>query len=93
MQIKASREQTHDLGIGTRSLRAFRTVALRRSPRLPSKISKTTPCKVAGGRRNQRFGPKLDMSGKSAALLHHPNIRWTVSRATLMRSCSAWPDR
>src|SRR3977135_503219 len=38
---------------------------------LPTKISKTTPCKVAGGRRQRRFGPILDTSGKSAALLHH----------------------
>jgi hypothetical protein len=45
------------------------------SPRLPPKISKTTPCKVAGGRRNRRFEPILDTSGKSAALLHHRKIR------------------
>jgi hypothetical protein len=31
------------------------------------KISKTTPCKVADGRRNRRFEPILDTSGKSAA--------------------------
>ena len=41
------------------------------------KISKTTPCKVAGGRRQGRFGPTLDTSGKSAALLHHRTIRKT----------------
>ena len=41
------------------------------------KISKTTPCKVAGGRRQGRFGPILDASGKSAALLHHRTIRET----------------
>ena len=28
------------------------------------KISKTTPCKVAGGRRHGRFGPTLDTSGQ-----------------------------
>jgi hypothetical protein len=39
------------------------------------KILKTTPCKVAGGRRNRRFEPILDTSGKSAALLHHRKIR------------------
>src|SRR5712675_3273967 len=39
------------------------------------KISKTTPCKVAGGRRQGRFGPTLDTSGKSTALLHHRTIR------------------
>ncbi len=39
------------------------------------KISKTTPCKVAGGRRQGRFGPILDTSGKSMALLHHRTIR------------------
>src|SRR6267154_636845 len=39
------------------------------------KISKTTPCKVAGGRRQGRFGPMLDTSGKSTALLHHHTIR------------------
>jgi hypothetical protein len=44
-----------------------RRVALCSQP----KISKTTPCKVAGGRRQGRFGPALDASGKSAALLHH----------------------
>src|SRR5438105_14028491 len=33
------------------------------------KISKTTPCKVAGGRRQGRFGPVLDTSrlGKNSA--------------------------
>ena len=41
------------------------------------KISKTTPCKVAGARRQGRFGPILDTSGKSAALLHHRTIRQT----------------
>ena len=41
------------------------------------KISKTTPCKVAGGRRQGRFGPTLDTSGKSTALLHHRTIRQT----------------
>src|ERR1700722_1084494 len=45
------------------------------SPRLPPKISKTTPCKVAVGRRNRRLEPILDRSGKSAALLHHRKIR------------------
>src|SRR5712691_3087503 len=44
---------------------------------LPTKISKTTPCKVAGGRRQGRFGPILDTSGKSTALLHHRTIRET----------------
>ncbi len=39
------------------------------------KISKTTPCKVAGARREGRFEPILDASGKSAALLHHRTIR------------------
>src|SRR6266566_8389247 len=39
------------------------------------KISKTTPCKVAGGRRQGRFGQILDTSGKSGALLHHHTIR------------------
>ena len=41
------------------------------------KISKTTPCKVAGGRRQGRFGPILDTSGKSTAFLHHRTIRET----------------
>src|SRR6266702_7722369 len=41
------------------------------------KISKTTPCKVAGGRRQGRFGPTLDTAGKSTALLHHRTIRKT----------------
>ena len=41
------------------------------------KISKTTRCKVAGGRRQGRFGPILDTSGKSTALLHHRTIRET----------------
>ena len=45
------------------------------SPRLPPKISKTTPCKVSGGRCNRRFGPTLDTSGKSAAQFHHRKIR------------------
>ena len=43
------------------------------------KISKTTPCKVAGGRRQGRFGALwgviLDTSGKSTALVHHRTIR------------------
>src|SRR6266576_4703750 len=38
------------------------------------KISKTTPCKVAGGRRQGRFGPTLDTSGKSTSLLHYRTI-------------------
>ena len=38
------------------------------------KISKTTPCKVAGGRGQGRSGPILDTSGKSAALLHYRTI-------------------
>jgi hypothetical protein len=41
------------------------------------KISKTTPCKVAGGRRQGRFGPILDTSGKSTALFHHRTIHET----------------
>jgi hypothetical protein len=45
------------------------------SLRLPPKISKTTPCKVAAGRRNRRFELILDPSGKSAALLHDRKIR------------------
>jgi hypothetical protein len=47
------------------------------SRRLQPKISKTTPCKVAGGRRQGRLGPILDTSGKSTALLHHRTIRQT----------------
>jgi hypothetical protein len=45
------------------------------SLRSQPKISKTTPCKVAGGRRQRHFGPALDTSGKSMALLHHRTIR------------------
>ena len=49
------------------------------------KISKTTPCKVAGGRRPGRFGPTLDTSGKSPALLHHRTIRQTPVAAIFAR--------
>jgi hypothetical protein len=54
------------------------------------KISKTTPCKVAGDRRNRRFEPILDTSGKSAALLHHRKIRWNDrGRAAAAVRCDA----
>jgi len=58
---------------------------------LPTKISKTTPCKVAGGRRQGRFGPILDTSGKSAALLHHRTIRETPAslRGTAAKAVDA----
>jgi hypothetical protein len=36
----------------------------------PTKISKTTPCKVATGRCFERSRERFDRSGKSAALLH-----------------------
>lgn len=36
----------------------------------PPKISKTTPCKVAGDRRHPN--KHLDMSGKSVAIFHYP---------------------
>jgi hypothetical protein len=45
---------------------------------LPTKISKTTPCKVAGGRQHGCFELSLqkhfDTSGKSAAELYRPAI-------------------
>jgi hypothetical protein len=53
------------------------------------KISKTTPCKVAGGRRQGRFGPTLDTSGKSTALLDHRTIRQTPVAAFLRGSHGA----
>ncbi len=42
-------------------------------PPLPTKISKTTPCKVAAGRWHGRFTrqKQFDTSGKSAARFHH----------------------
>src|SRR5712691_11825416 len=50
-----------------------------RSRTLPTKISKTTPCKVAGGRWHgcfERIPRKhFDTSGKSAALFHHRAIK------------------
>jgi hypothetical protein len=36
-----------------------------------AKISKTTPCKVTGRRQREK---QLDLSGKSPAYLHHPEI-------------------
>src|SRR6266699_6371999 len=53
------------------------------------KISKTTPCKVAGGRRQGRFGPTLDASGKSTALLHHRTIRQTPVAAIFARKLTS----
>src|SRR6266436_6084000 len=55
---------------------------------LPTKISKTTPCKVAGGRRHRCLELSLqkhfDTSGKSAAQLYRPAIAkrpWPCSAA------------
>jgi hypothetical protein len=69
------RRHIHACGSG---LRLHQTVGLtapcENSPsgvRAP-KISKTTPCKVAGGRRHPNT--QLDTSGKSAAFLHHSAI-------------------
>ena len=46
----------------------------------PTKISKTTPCKVAGDRRDGRrsLRKQFDTSGKSAARFYHRVIYWTA---------------
>jgi hypothetical protein len=48
------------------------------------KISKTTPCKVAAAAMPKR---QLDVSGKSAALLHHPEISSRHSKLRSQRAC------
>jgi hypothetical protein len=40
----------------------------------------------AGGRRQGRFGPIHDTSGKSAALLHHRTIRQTPAGLDLLHA-------
>ena len=76
-------------GEGLASLSAFRqdVSQSRRVAVAPAKISKTTPCKVAGGRQDGRFGPPiLDSSGKSPAFLHHRTIRQTTAGAQRRRA-------
>jgi hypothetical protein len=51
--------KTHGLGNNLKSLRAFRMVPSRRAAAAPIKNIETTPCKVTGGRRNRRLGPKI----------------------------------
>src|ERR1700682_2295519 len=50
---------------------------------LPTKISKTTPCKVTGGSLAWMLYPRkhFDMSGKSAAPFHHRAICKTAHGA------------
>ena len=75
-------------GEGLASPSAFRqdVSQSRRVAVAPAKISKTTPCKVAGGRRHRRFEPILDTSGKSEAPLHHRTIRQTTAGAQRRRA-------
>jgi hypothetical protein len=75
-------------------LRLFRTVPPRRVAAAPAKNIENNPMQ-SSRRRPQTLGldRNLDMSGKSAAQLHNPDIRWTTTRATQARSCSAWLAR
>jgi hypothetical protein len=59
-----------------------------RPTRLPTKISKTTPCKVTGGRWHGCFTREkhFDTSGKSVAPLHHRAICKTAHGAA-HRNC------
>jgi hypothetical protein len=52
---------------------------------LPTKISKTTPCKVTGGSLAWMLYPRkhFDMSGKSAAAFHHRAICKTADGAAI----------
>ena len=59
----------------------FRSSGSTTVPGLAPKISKTTPCKVAGDCCSPRFSSKLDTSGKSAAQVHHPGNCWMTVRA------------
>jgi hypothetical protein len=54
------------------------------------KISKTTPCKVAGSSRHEVFRKKgFDTSGKSGAFVHHRAIwqkPWPTDSGLLQRN-------
>jgi hypothetical protein len=60
---------------------------------LPTKISKTTPCKVTESRRHGWLAPRkrFDTSGKSRAQLHRRAIRKSPMTSGRLRTKSAHP--